>query len=162
MPKDALDMLSRCHRRLEEQTASLCDAAEALAGGSGGAEERQTVEDALAFLRRTMRRHIDDEERSVFPRLEDRAELEELLAQLTAEHRDHESLFSKLEAAWNAADHRAMLGHARKLSLAYVSHARLEDEQLLPAVETHLDLEALAAEMEGRRGKAGGGANRRR
>jgi len=150
-PAEPLVQLARSHRRLEEACAALEEAT-----------RRRDIETALevaTFFARQGRRHEDDEETSLFPRLTT-PEARALVERLAAEHREHESLVAKLDEAlsgraegdlWETV---ARLGHA--LATAYRGHIALEENELFPLAEHLLDEAARAAiheEMQARRGR---------
>lgn len=149
-------MMERCHRRLEERARELVDLA--------AAKERdeEALADVLDFFSKVTRRHFADEEQSIFPRLpDDRAEL---AAALAAEHREHEALLARLEAA--ARGEGDLLATAKLWSEALMSHAAREDDELLPLLRAMGDgaRTAITAEMKARRGRGrgrrGGGGGR--
>jgi iron-sulfur cluster repair protein YtfE (RIC family) len=160
--RDALEMLERCHRQLEDSLDGLRTAAEALAAGRGGQAELDAVADAVERLQRTGRRHVADEEESLFPRLAGRG-VDELIAVLRAQHREHEQLESELHAVAGGlrlpcpADTAAALERvAVALQRAYQVHMDREDRELIPAAAATLgpdDRAALQEEMQARRGR---------
>jgi hemerythrin-like domain-containing protein len=115
----AFAQLKRCHRRLEEAVEALRTAARE--------HDMETASDVSAFFGRQIRRHEEDEERSLFPRLLDpssfstppqalstppqalasvhrNAELRASIERLSAEHRTHEALHQRLERAVSGRD----------------------------------------------------------
>jgi hemerythrin-like domain-containing protein len=139
-------MLERCHRRLEETLATLAT------------PSRQALDEALAFIDRAVRRHEDDEEQSLFPRLARVPQLAPLLDRLTVQHRDQTALVEELRAL--LADARPDEGRLRdvvtRLSDAYRQHIKMEERELFPAAKAALDaddLGGMASEMEARRGR---------
>src|SRR5919198_6186334 len=66
---DAIEMLERSHRQVEERLAQLQRACSAIVRERGGAGELAAIDDALAYLERSAARHEEDEEESLFPRL---------------------------------------------------------------------------------------------
>ncbi len=75
-PSDPFVQLQRSHRRLEEACAAL--------GAAITGRDIETVNDVASFFARQVRRHEEDEDGSLFPRLIGRAELTDVLARLTA------------------------------------------------------------------------------
>src|SRR5206468_857152 len=75
-----------CHRRLEETLEML------------RTPTRQSLDEALAFIDRAVRRHEDDEEQSLFPRLSRVPQLAGLLDRLTVQHRDQAAIVDELRA----------------------------------------------------------------
>src|SRR5579884_1113299 len=148
---DPFAMLERSHRRLEERLADLETADEGIA------------RDVAEFFDRAVRRHEDDEERSLFPRLSGH---EALLAALSAEHRAHERLHAELRdiiAHWD--DKKSQLPDlVKRLRKAYDEHILREERELFPAARAVLvtaEQAAMLREMDERRGRGGGGGGGR-
>lgn len=163
--RDPFEQLERSHRRLEERLEDLTWIARE---ARGAAVDVDALRDVVAFFARAVRRHEEDEERSLFPRLRGVAELGEPIAQLEAEHREHLALHARLDPLVTTLDRtpddaRAIeeLAHvADALVRAYRSHVAAEEQTLFPAARAALDADALAAiarEMQERRGNGGGG-----
>ena len=159
---DALAQLERSHRRLEEVLDALEEARR------GGLEPSQRVmealDDATRYFTRAAPRHERDEEESLFPRMPEGAGA--LIARLTAEHRAQHELHARLVAAVEGFERDSDAGRAElgavitQLDAAYRAHIALEDAELLPSARAHLcdaDHEAIAREMDERRGGGGGG-----
>jgi hemerythrin-like domain-containing protein len=153
--RDPLVQLERSHRRLEEACGALAAAA--------ADRDIETASDVCAFFARQVRRHEEDEEKSLFPRLVAagaRAELRSVLERLSNEHREHESLQARLEEAVSGrfeGDLWAELGTvAGLLAEAYRVHIEEEEKLVLPAARELLAreaLEAMSTEMDARRGR---------
>lgn len=146
--KDPFSQLERCHRRLEEA----CDAL----GPATETEDRATLEDVAAFLARQIRRHEDDEDESLFPRLAKNAELKPALDRLTAEHAKHADLQSRFRQALESDSWPELRKVADELVVAYRDHIALEESTVFPAARSLLsaaDLDAMRSEMDARRGK---------
>jgi hemerythrin-like domain-containing protein len=146
--KDPFEQLERCHRRLEEA----CDAL----GPATEAEDRQTIEDVLAFLERQIKRHEEDEDDSLFPRLAGNTDLAGPIAQLAEEHKKHAALQAQLKAALAANDWPKLRQTADELARAYRDHIALEEGRIFPAAQAALTTEArteMRREMDARRGK---------
>jgi hemerythrin-like domain-containing protein len=146
MRRDPFEMLERCHRRLEETMAALRQ------------PTREALDEAMSFFDRAMQRHEQDEEKSLFPRLVGVAKLAPILDRLTVQHRDQAALIEELR--WlGAAPGLATVGLADviyRLEEAYSEHVAVEERELFPAARELLDagtLEAMAGEMEARRGR---------
>ena len=152
---DPIAQLERSHRRLEEA----CDAL-AVAATS---RDIETVSDVCSFFARQVRRHEEDEETSLFPRLlagEARAEITKILARHSSEHREHEALQRRLEDAvagrtdgdvWTEIERVA-----DAITRAYRSHIDAEEQELFPAARAALGRDELASiqqEMDARRGR---------
>jgi hemerythrin-like domain-containing protein len=164
-PRDPFEQLERSHRRLEERLEDLRWAARE---ARGAAADVDALRDVAAFFARAVRRHEDDEESSLFPRLHGNAEVAPLLERLAAEHREHVALHARLDAIIPILDRTpddaaaiADLGEvAEALVSAYRSHVDAEERTLFPAARAALDATALAEiarEMQARRGGGGGG-----
>jgi hemerythrin-like domain-containing protein len=148
---DPFEQLLRSHRRLEERLEDLRRAAFDL-GSPHDAEARAFVDETLEWMERAVRRHEEDEERSLFPRLH--ADLAPLIARLSEEHRAQERLAATL--AETRGDRARTMEAARLLSESYARHIRAEEDELFPAARAQLDAAALAAmhaEMQSRRGR---------
>jgi hemerythrin-like domain-containing protein len=156
---DPLAQLERSHRRLEEACDALTKAA--------AHHDMETVGDVAAFFARQGRRHEEDEEQSLFPRLEAAARKsgadENVLALLTRlrdQHRAHEALHARLEeaAAGRTSDvtdlWSQIAGLADALTHAYREHLENEETTLFPAARRLLtagELDAMLEEMRARR-----------
>jgi hypothetical protein len=159
--RSALDMLTRCHQRLDGVLGELAHAI--------GEEDEAVVEESLAFLRGPYRRHVKDEELSVFPLLG--PEHTEVVAQLVSEHREHETLIEQLSSAWHLGNISGARQLARRLRQALGRHSKLEEGRLWKPIAAlpPAELQAAQAEMRSRRGpgrgkgrgQAGGGLRRR-
>jgi hemerythrin-like domain-containing protein len=146
MRRDPFEMLERCHRRLEETLDRL------------RTPSRQALDEALAFVDRAVKRHEDDEEQSLFPRLSRVPQLAGLLDRLTIQHRDQTALVEELRTLLGAAtpDDAKLADVVARLDAAYRDHIAIEERQLFPAAKAALDaddLGGMASEMEARRGR---------
>ncbi|HEY3820555.1 MAG TPA: hemerythrin domain-containing protein [Polyangiaceae bacterium] len=147
MPEDPVLRLGNTHRRMEEELRALETAA-----ASG---DRQGIDLGLDFFASAAKRHHEDEEASLFPRLRGDPTLVPLLDALTAEHREHEEARRHLEGlVRDGADAVAIAASAARFAAMLRAHIEREDRELLPAAEGVLDpetREAVAAEMRERR-----------
>jgi hemerythrin-like domain-containing protein len=146
MRRDPFEMLERCHRRLEETLDHL------------RTPSRQALDEALAFIDRAVKRHEDDEEKSLFPRLSRVPQLAGLLDRLTVQHRDQMALIEELRALMAAPtpDDAQLADVVARLDAAYREHINIEERELFPAAKAALDaddLGGMASEMESRRGR---------
>lgn len=133
-------MLERSHRRLEEELQAL--ALEPAFDVSAR---------LLEFLDRAVRRHEEDEERSLFPRLP--PNFAPLVEELAAQHRQQAVLIEELRSA---PDEKAIQVTALALQAAYARHIAVEERELFPAARAALDVPTRAAmldEMQARRGR---------
>lgn len=148
MRRDPFEMLERCHRRLEETLATL----------AGPSPSRQALDEALAFIDRAVKRHEDDEEQSLFPRLARVPQLAGLLDRLTVQHRDQTALIDELRMLLDAPtpDNARLVDVVARLDAAYRAHITVEERELFPAAKAALDaddLGGMASEMDSRRGR---------
>ena len=146
MRRDPFEMLERCHRRLEETLDPL------------RTPTRQALDEAMAFIDRALRRHEDDEEQSLFPRLARVPQLAGLLDRLTVQHRDQTALVEELRTELAAAtpNEARLRDVVARLDAAYREHIAVEEQELFPAAKSALDaddLGGMASEMESRRGR---------
>jgi hemerythrin-like domain-containing protein len=134
--RDPFEKLDRCHRRLEEALDAL-------------ARDPSAREDVIDFLGHQMKRHDEDEERSLFPRLAGVPALADVIAKLEAQHVEQRALSERLAQGEDVTT---------ALIDAYRTHIDIEDRVLFPAARKALrpeDLAAIAEEMEARRGGGG-------
>lgn len=174
---DPLQFLEECHGRIRERLAVFRATADALRRRP--TVQRAPLEAALLFLRTSGEGHTRDEEDSLFPRLRLRLGEDDLrtIEGLVGEHRDHEALGARLEAALSALDPTLLAGDGlpdpaapglaggtpgaravaealENLATAYEAHIPLEDELVFPLARAKLlpeDVRAIAAEMRDRR-----------
>lgn len=160
--RTALEMLQRSHDRLRERLAELRNAAAALAGDGDDRAAAEVTLEVLDHLERSVARHEQDEELSVFAHLSSRPELADLLDQIEREHRQHEALHARLrELVWpwrgrdpQPAEAVALTGLCRELAAAYDRHLALEERELFPAIgQLPASVRTLIRDdMRGRRG----------
>jgi len=147
MPDDPVARLENTHRRMGDELTALEVAAHA--------GDRQGLDMALDFFASAAKRHHEDEEASLFPRLRGDAGLVPLLDGLASEHRDHEAARREIEELVRGnADTRAIAASVARFVAMLRAHIEKEDRELLPAAERMLDAEtreAVAEEMRGRR-----------
>jgi hemerythrin-like domain-containing protein len=152
---DPIGQLERSHRRLEQA----CDALVV----ASTSRDIETVSDVCSFFARQVRRHEEDEERTLFPRLraaKPSSDLELILARLAAEHREHEELHRRLEDAVAGRVDGDVWAEIEKVAdeimRAYRKHIEVEETSLFPAARGVLGPEELASvrqEMDARRGR---------
>ncbi len=166
--RDPFEQLERSHRRLEERLEDLSAIAREAHGASADVD---AIKDVAAFFARAVRRHEDDEESSLFPRLRGDSALGPLLDRLASEHREHLVLHERLDAVIltldRTADDAAAIAElgviANALASAYQAHVAAEEGTLFPAARALIDepaREAMSREMQERRGGGGGGGGR--
>ncbi len=158
--RDPFERLLQTHRRIEERLDELLKACAAL-GGHGDADE--VVRDVAGFFSRAGRKHVDDEEQTLFPRLQAHPELAVILKALADEHVTHDRLEGELQSladAPGALDAARVSAVARSLADTYRAHIAREENELFPAARAALSSEVLlemAREMSNRRGDRGRG-----
>ena len=166
---DPLGMLKDCHRRIENFLRVLCQVAEQRREGPLSTEERAAVESALAYFRTGGQRHTQDEEESVFPRLQEIVDPAELqaLARLEKEHGEADELHAtvdRLYGRWIASgslsdeDRRTLLSATGHLERLYSGHIQVEENFVFPRAAALLGTEAIAAigsEFRSRRSRPG-------
>ncbi len=147
MPDDPVERLGNTHRRMEQELAALEVAARA--------GDRQGLDLGLDFFASAAKRHHEDEEASLFPRLRGNAELVPLLEALAAEHREHEAARRQIEELLRGnAEPGVTAASVARFVTALRAHIEREDRELLPAAERVLDPETrelVASEMRERR-----------
>ena len=172
-PRDPFQQLERSHRRLEERLDDLSRAAyDAKDTGRADAYQLDGVRDVLAFFGRAVKRHEDDEEKSLFPRLAHDDAARAAIDRLVREHREHEAMHEALDRVVRvldgapedaaAIDELDRVSHA--LASAYRTHIEEEERSLFPRARAMLDanaLDAIAREMDERRTAGGGGGGGR-
>jgi hemerythrin-like domain-containing protein len=150
---DPFAQLERSHRRLEERLEDLAQA---------DAAHVEVVREVAAFFARAVKRHEQDEEESLFPRLRDQPELAPVLERLALEHVAHAALHAQLDRVLEALDGgapdagRDLARVTTALLHAYRDHVDEEERVLFPAARKVLDeaaLDAMTAEMDARRGR---------
>jgi hemerythrin-like domain-containing protein len=160
---DAFARLDRTHRRIEEWLHALEQAAADIANPERRFDALNDLLDAVRFLGRGAQRHHDDEEETLFPRLAAIAELAPLLAQLRAEHDQHDAAYADLRRlvdTWDvdegpsAADEALLPALAQRLADIYRAHIAREEHELFPAARAALPpgaAEEMGREMIARR-----------
>jgi hemerythrin-like domain-containing protein len=147
MPDDPVERLGNTHRRMEQELAALEVAARA--------GDRQGLDLGLDFFASAAKRHHEDEEASLFPRLRGNTELVPLLDALAAEHREHEAARRQIEELVRGnAEPGATAESVARFVAVLRAHIEREDRELLPAAERVLDPETrelVANEMRERR-----------
>jgi hemerythrin-like domain-containing protein len=147
MPDDPVARLGNTHRRMTEELVALETAAKA--------GDRQGLDMGLDFFASAAKRHHEDEEASLFPRLRGDAGLVPLLDGLATEHREHEEGRRDIEELVRGnADTLAIAASVARFVGMVRAHIEKEDRELLPAAERMLDAEtreAVAEEMRERR-----------
>ena len=141
-------------------------AADQIAGGLLGADERRALEAALKYFREAAPKHIADEEEDLFPMLR-RSPSPHVVAdteRLEAEHKTAEAWHREVEEICErwlrtnllSPDEKTHLRRLlRSLSDLYRTHIRTEEERVFPAALNELsdfDLQIVGRHMASRRG----------
>jgi hemerythrin-like domain-containing protein len=161
----AIDMLLDCHeriRRFSDLSVRMASSTEAAPAEIRGAAQLLHRYFTIAFPL-----HVDDEERSLRPRLKAR-ELSDALETMSDEHVACEAELAPLVRHWadliDDPTRRELLAislsPARRLQTLLLAHLRLEESVLFPAAAKLLspsDQDEVAAEMRARRLTGDGG-----
>ncbi len=163
---DPLALLAACHRRVERFLAAQIDITGYYGGEEMTASDSGRMRAALEYFSHAAPRHTQDEEESLFPKLQLRADanLLALAAELQAQHRQADplhALANRATQAWldqgtlPADQAAALLADLQALEALYASHIAREDAELFPGARAclkHVDLEIIGRELAARRG----------
>jgi hypothetical protein len=141
-----LNRFSQCHAGIARQLQALTDLPRLL---EAAARAREVATRTVAVLKGGVLEHHAEEERDLFPTVlrsavagEERDCVQVMVHRLTAEHRELEALWKKLEPAGRdaARGKPAVLdaGVAAELAQRYLAHAHYEEESFLPLADTIL------------------------
>jgi hemerythrin-like domain-containing protein len=141
-----IDDFSQCHAGILGQLQALGTLPALL---EPAARARQIAADTVSFFRDAVFEHHAEEESELFPAVlasatkgAERDKVQAIVAELTAEHRQVEAAWSKLEPKLKAVakGHEAELDGAEitALVLSYQAHARYEEEVFLPLSQSIL------------------------
>ena len=86
---DPLEKLAAAHRRLEENLNDLARAARTLNDARSREEALEMISGVITYFERSVIRHEEDEERSLFPRLAVLEPIAPTIARLRQEHTAH-------------------------------------------------------------------------
>lgn len=161
-PRDAVDLLLDCHARIRSfhgLALKLADTASPTPDEITGA-----ATSVVRYFTLALPLHVDDEERSILPRLLGRdPALDQALEAMRAEHRDIESGLAQVVTlcaqlrdapARHAELREALARAAHALDGAWLRHLGGEEALVFPAMRARLDAEAMRAiltEMRARR-----------
>lgn len=158
------EMLEACHERVQRSLALLQRLVDHLGRHGHGADTRAAAADVLRYFDLAGPQHHLDEERHVFPALQQHpdARVRQAVAELQADHRHLHADWQRLRAvllAWRDADAPPAPTEAdRALVQAFVAvyarHIPLEESLVYPAARPLFDAQALreiGAEMALRR-----------
>ncbi|WP_437973571.1 hemerythrin domain-containing protein [Sorangium sp. So ce295] len=161
---DPLEKLAAAHRSLEENLNDLARAARALSDPRGRAAALEGLSSVVAYLERSMSRHREDEERSLYPRLAVLEAIAPTLDRLRQEHKAQQRAIDALRAAIErdggpeAVETIPQL--IEDLRAAHQRHVESEEQEVFPAARRFLQASAKQGiwnEMETRRGRGGQG-----
>ena len=161
---DPFAMLRSSHRRLEERLRDLAAATVELDDPARAAQARMDCDEVLGYFGRSVARHEEDEERSLFPRLADFDAFTPVIAALAADHQAQHALVDELAVLLDAKtptlDAAALRSLVARFQSTYAQHIAREENELFPEAERLLgpdSREDMAMEMASRRGRGGGG-----
>ena len=141
-----IDDFSQCHVGIVDHLQALGQLPALL---EPAARARQIAADTVAFFREAVYEHHAEEERELFPAVlasaakgVERDKVQAIVDELTAEHRQVEAAWSKLEPKLKAVakGHEAEVDGAEITALVetYQAHARYEEEVFLPLSQSIL------------------------
>ena len=151
-----LEHLVACHDRIEERLKTLERAAAALDTRPG--EARDALMSVFQYFETSGILHTEDEERSVFPRMQASltGEEREYMAELEQQHREAEALYARLKQAPSAGmDAAAYRDVVERFCILYRAHINSENTRLMEIAGRVLengDLVEISREMRARRG----------
>lgn len=160
---DPLGLLTACHGRIEAQCSTLLRLVSHLRTHGADEQARQAAQKALKYFNSAGRYHHEDEERNLFPLLQESTiaspEIAALTDELALQHR-------QMEAAWATLApvlQEIAAGHVPNCSVGeviepfvslYRNHMAREETYLLPYARSNLrpdQLEILGRSMAARR-----------
>jgi hemerythrin-like domain-containing protein len=161
-PPDLAATISECHDRIRNFVAVARKI-----GAAQGVPPEQIVSaaaDVQRYFRHGLAHHVEDEERSLLPRLRGRSqEVDAALARMEREHRDHEAPLARLlvlmdqlmaDPAAHARLAAAVAAAAEELGAAFESHLGSEEKEIFAHMKRLLSPEEQAqilAEIRERR-----------
>lgn len=160
-----LEMLSACHRRIEQQCSTLRRLVPHLAANGSDGEARQAAASVIRYFETAAKDHHADEEEDLFPALmesmagSDAVCLREMTQGLAAEHRELETRWRHLRSTLE----RVVANQAASLSDSdveafvglYGDHIEREEGELLPMAArllSEIELDRIGRAMRERRG----------
>ena len=159
----AFEVLDACHRQMVDMLARLSALVGGLDKGGPDGEARRTAEEIIQFFSQTARQHHEDEERHVFPRLQDSNDPETVQAvrRLQQDHHWMDVDWKELSPAIAAvADNRggydleALREGVEIFTALSHDHIALEESYIYPQARTRLgsaELQQMGREMAERR-----------
>lgn len=149
-----LEMLGACHRRVENQCATLRRLVPHLAAHGADTAAQSAATAVMRYFETAAKDHHADEEVDLFPALiesmagSDAVCLHDIIGSLAADHRELEARWNHVRARLQAivAGEAAVLttDDIEPLITLYERHIAREDKELLPMAERLLSDDALA------------------
>lgn len=138
---DPLEMLLACHRRIERQLETLRKLQAHIAKNGVDADASVAAQAVLRYFAKAANDHTDDEEKDLFPLLEERipsgaekARFHALRERLQSEHREAEAQWSRLkktlEAIAEGLTRPLTAAEVESFVKAYTGHIAVEEEAL--------------------------------
>ncbi len=164
-----LGLLYNCHRRVEYFIGVLLSVSEAAEGGVLNDGQQHALKSALRYFREAGPKHTEDEEDSLFPRMQQiqNPKIEAVLDKiemLKQGHRDAEDDHQRIDQwvqGWldqgilSAETLQTLLVCLKRLSVFYQAHIQIEETEIFPLAEKWLnvsEIEHIGREMAVRRG----------
>jgi hemerythrin-like domain-containing protein len=143
---EPLTNFSQCHAGILTHLGKLSSLPALL---EPAAQARRIAQETADFFRKVIYEHHQEEERELFPavlasaqRGAERERVQVLVDQLTAEHRQVEAMWTRLEPGLKAVakghDSTLEASAVQRLVEAYTAHARFEEQEFLPLSQTIL------------------------
>jgi len=160
---EPLEMLVACHERIRKQLGTLSRLERHLPEHGHDADARAAARAIMRYFDSAAIHHHEDEERSLLPRIVDRAPDARALAErIEGEHLELAASWRRLRPLLSgiAAGQRAVLPPAlvHEIGARYDRHIELEESLLIPLARDVLstaDLDAIGREMAERRKASG-------
>jgi iron-sulfur cluster repair protein YtfE (RIC family) len=161
-PLDLVDTILECHERIRHFAGVAVKI-----GAARGLPDEQILSaaaDVQRYFRHGLPHHVDDEKKSILPRLKSRSrEVDDALAAMEREHRDHEAPLARVLGLMDAVvaapgDHARLAAEvsaaAAEISRVFESHLASEEKTVFPALRSFLspaDRSQILAELRARR-----------
>lgn len=141
-----LDTFTQCHAGILAQMHSFAELPALL---EPAAQARRLAGQMLKFFPQVVREHHAEEEQELFPAVlgasvkgPERELVQVMVERLTAEHRQVEAMWSRLESALTAVakgrDTELDASAVQRLVTTYIGHAQYEEQQFLPLAQALL------------------------
>ena len=159
------EMLYACHERVQRSLDLLSRLVAHVRQHGTDDQAARAAQDVMRYFDIAAPLHHEDEERHVFPRLEQGPQLREAIARLRAEHDEFHRLWGLLRAQLQAVatggtglDIDALAQAAQAFVDIHIDHVATENDQVFPAARAQVQREgdtaraAIGNEMAHRRG----------